>query len=325
MTTSEVQDRIFNIGNNATLRVVKNDGANTIDTDLKRIALDLESSVRAFAKVVTRLNIFATAFNNVPLEGTNEFSVPFYPLETAASTNFNGTYAFGDSNTQAVTLTIDRRKYQSLSFTSAEARRQPAFNPAQLMALKAEKLGVDIWLDVLSLVTSTNFPNVGKTLAPASYDSDTIADIRAAANALQWGQEGRSLVVNSDCDLALLKDDSFKIAFAYGDSTPIQEGKIPRIAGFAYQTNPNIPSNSEHLVGLAAVKAAIAVGFSPIRPTEEVSTLASYAIVTDKATGVSLEVRKWGNADADSSRMTVEANYGIKVLNPAALLRLVSE
>jgi hypothetical protein len=102
-------------------------------------------------------------------------------------------------------------------------------------------------------------------------------------------------------------------------------GEAASVFGFDYVQNPNLPANAEHLVGFAAHKSAIAVGFSPIRPTDEVSTLTAYELITDDATGLTLEYRRWCNADFDQTREVIEANYGYKLANAASIKRLTSE
>ena len=49
-----------------------------------------------------------------------------------------------------------------------------------------------------------------------------------------------------------------------------------------------------------------------------------YEIVTDEATGISIEFRQWGDPDSDQTRMIIEANYGFAKGEAAAINRLVS-
>jgi hypothetical protein len=321
----QTKETVHNIGDGITVRPIVNDGTNTIATDLKRVAFS-KNVMRAFRKRAVAFKIFSTGFNNVALEGTDEMAVPYYPLTTDASADFDPAtgYTFGDTSTSSVTVTINKRKYQSLSFSSAEKARQPNLNPELLASLKGEKLALDVWADVLSAVTLANFGAAVKTQAASAYTSNDLADLKTVADKAQWPEAGRGLVVSSDIDNQLLKDDSFKITFAFGSSSAIQEGQLVRVSGFDYVSNPNIPSNSENLIGFLAHKAAIAVGFSPIKPTLEVARLASYELITDEETGLTLEYRRWGSADFDSTREVIECNYGYQIANTAALKRLTS-
>ena len=81
----------------------------TIDSALKRVAI-LNETIRAFATRILPLRLFATAFSNTPLQGTDEVVVPYYPLQTAVSTDWDGSTgdAFADtvtSSTKKITST----------------------------------------------------------------------------------------------------------------------------------------------------------------------------------------------------------------------------
>lgn len=299
--------------------------ANTIGSDLKRVVL-LQDMVRAFAKQIIQLGAFSTVFRNVQLQGTNEVVVPYYALDTTASTDWNATngYVLGDTTTSSKKVTVNKRKYQGLSFTSDEFRRQPLFDSSKNMLLKAEKLGIDVFTDVLSVVTAANYGAAVFTGAASTFDTDDIADLRGVANKAHWPQMGRSLFLDSDYETAALKDTSLKNADKAGDSNALRNGQTGRIMGFDVYGNPNLPANGENLKGFISFPSAILVATSPIEPTEDVKALTRYEVVADPATGIAFEYRRWGNPDKDETREVVEANYGYVLGEAAAIERLVS-
>lgn len=61
--------------------------ANTIDSNLQRVVIWHES-IRAFARRLLPLRAFSSVFNAVPLQGTGEVVVPYPPLNTGGSTDF---------------------------------------------------------------------------------------------------------------------------------------------------------------------------------------------------------------------------------------------
>lgn len=300
--------------------------ANTISSDLKRAVL-LQDVVRAFAKVLFPLRAFATVYSNVPLQGTDEVAVPYYALDASATTDFvvaNGYDTFGGTATSSKKVTVDKRKYQGMSFTSSELRRQPYFNQARLAGLKGETLSKDVWLDILGLILNANYSS-STTIAAASFDSDSIAGLRTTANQAQWPQAGRSLFVDSAYDGNLLKDASIKSSAAFGGSEAIRQGQVPQIFGFDYYQNPNIPSNGENLTGFIAFMSAILMASSPIAPAEEVrQQLSRYDLATDEETGLTIEYRAWGDPDKDTAKNVIEFNYGKITGEAAALSRIKS-
>jgi len=301
------------------IREVLNSGAvNTVDTALKRTVI-LQQAVRDFATRVLPLRLLSTVYSDVPLQGTDTITVPYYPLQTAASSNFtdgDGTggtgYQFGQATTtNKAQITVNKRKYQPIDYSSREFQFQPFFDAARLGAINAEKLGVDILTDILSVVTNANFGAAVKTVNVATMTSDDIADMRAAANLVSWPDIGRSLIVDSTVDQSLMKDSAYKVALNIGTASVIQGGKFPNLSGFDYAWMPNLPSNGENLIGFTAFASAILSAFCPVAPAPGVrAQLVSYQIATDAATGISLNYRHWGLAQADRDFEVIESNYG---------------
>lgn len=71
--------------------------ANNIASGLKR-AVILKSAMEAFKHRLVSLGLFSTVFRDVPLEGSNDIEVPYYPLETAASKDYDGSYKFDEGD-----------------------------------------------------------------------------------------------------------------------------------------------------------------------------------------------------------------------------------
>ena len=297
----------------------------TIDSALKRVAI-LNETIRAFATRILPLRLFATAFQNVPLQGTDEIVVPYYPLQTATSTDWNAAdgYAFADTVTSSMKkITVNKRKYQSVDFGSDTLRRQPAFNAARLGTMNAEKLAVDVINDVLSAVTASAFGSAALTCAAAAITSDDIATLAGACNAAHWPDAGRGLIVDSAVNTALMKDESYKLAVNIGGTEVVRGGRLPMLSGFEYAWMPSLPTNSEKLIGFACFMSGILAAFCPVEPSPEVrNALSAYEIVTDPASGISLNYRAWGDADLDRSKQVIECAYGYVAGEAAAIKRI---
>ncbi|HXT10986.1 MAG TPA: hypothetical protein VN873_05430 [Candidatus Angelobacter sp.] len=286
---------------------------NAVDANLKRVLI-LNEIVRDFAIKVLPLRLFSTVYQNVPLQGTDTVAVPYYPLQAAASSDFdvvNG-YQFGQAtNTLSKPITVNKRKYQPMDYSSQEFRRQPMLNVIQLGKLNAEKLGVDILADIMSVITLANFGAAVKNIAAAAYTSDDVVDLKSQANQLFWPQTGRSLIVDDTVGTALEKDSDYKLALNIGTTDVIQEGKFPRLSGFDFASMPNFPTNGESLLGVIAFASAILAAFAPVDPADGVrQQLSAYEIATEPMTGISLNYRKWGVAQADRTYEIIESAYG---------------
>ena len=194
------------------------------------------------------------------------------------------------------------RLFQGLRFTSEELARQPALRIASLFELKVGRLASDVVAHVLSIVTQANFGDPVVAKAADVFDSNDLATLKLACKL--WPEEGRGLLLDSEYDVALLRDSAFKSVMESGSDSAIRQGKLfPRVMGFNYLENPNIPDNSEGLKGFAVFPSAILVAFAPVPPSQEVRNAGTrYRAFVDPESGVVLEFRGFGNPNARPSR-----------------------
>lgn len=299
--------------------------ANTIDSNLKRTVI-LDDLMRAFKRRLLMLNVFSTTFNNVPLEGTDKVTVPYYELDTTASVDWVAAtgYTFaGDTSVSSRTITINKRKFQSMNFSSDTFRRQPYFNAPQSLQMKVEQLAVDVWTDILSLVTATNYGVTAFDGEAAAFDSDDLIDLMKKADDADWPDIGRACVLGTAHKAALLKDDDLKSALHSGSDQALRQGATGRLFNFDMFFSPRIPANSENLAGFICMPQAALVATAPIAPAPGVrNRLLSYELVVDPDTGIAFEYRYWDDADKDTDREVVECSYGYVKGNGDALKRI---
>lgn len=297
--------------------------ANTIASELQ-ITNILDAALRALKQTLIPLQAFTTVYRNVPLLGTDKVSVPFHPLETAASADFNGTYAMADSTTNVREVTVNKRKYQSMGFTSSELARQPQLNLSEIGMKKGFKLAEDVMKDILSSVTLANFGTAVHTGTAANFDISDVIDIRQACDEAYWPQTNRSLFIDASYDANLLKQTNISKSLDFGGSEAIRQGRIPQLVGFNYFPSTLIPTNSQNLKGFAVTDNAILVAFSPVPPAGSLANVVNYSSVTDPETGLTVEYRSWADPDTDSTRDVIEVNYGYAKGDAAAIKRIVS-
>lgn len=304
---------------------VLNAATNTVDSALKRVLI-MQETVRAFARRMLPIRAFATSFQNVPLQGTDEVVVPYYPLQSAASSNFVEAtgYVFDQATaTSMKKITVNKRKYQPLDYSSQEFRRQPYLDVVRLGNLNAEKLAADVFDDIWSVVTLAAYGAAVKTAAAAAMTSDDIVDIKGACTKANWPDAGRSLILDSDTVTALMKDSAYKLASSIGGTEVVREGRLPRLSGFDVYEVPNLPTNGEKLQGAAVFMSAVLAAFAPVEPADGVrASLVAYEVATDPETGISMNYRKWGDAKLDRNFEVIECAYGYVAGVAAALKRI---
>ncbi len=295
---------------------------NTIPQTLRR-SLILNSAMEAFKHRLVSLGLFSTVLRNLPLEGNNEIDIPYIPLATSASKDFDGSYKFDKGDLESRKITVNKRKYQSLTYTSEEKARQPYFDPIVLGRLKGEKLAEDVLLDILSVITKANFGDAILTSTAANFDTDDIIDLETRLDELEWPDAPRGMILKSSY-LANVKKD-IKESGGISNFGFSALGNLPNLLGFSFSKFNRLPENGEHLQGFVVYPSAIMVALAPIRPTENVmKQLSTYTTYTDPQTGLTLEYRAWGDADSDTSKEIIECNYGFGVGESAALKRIVS-
>lgn len=286
----------------------------------------MSGALEAMATQLLPLQAFSIAYNDVQLEGTDKLEVPYFPLETSTSTDFNQTngYVFGDSYTQgAKEVTINKRKYQPLSIPSSTFARQPNLDPERVGKMKGLKLAADVMADILSVVTFANYGVAPYIAAASGFAFEQVNEtLGGAADAANWPTVLRSLVLKSAYYRNVVTDlgDVSK----YGSDDPVKRGVLQGVAGFDdIYNNQSIPANAQNLVGFACMPSAVLVGFSPI-PPKDAGRIVEYDTMSDPDTGLTVEYRRWFDADKDIEKSVIECNYGYAVGEAAALLRIQS-
>lgn len=246
------------------------------------------------------------------------------PLATTASKDFDGTYKFDNGDLKSLKIKVDKRKYQSLTYTSEEKARQPYFDPVTLGRLKGAKLAEDVLLDILSVITQANFGAAILTRNASDFDTDDIIDLETKIDELEWPDSPRGMLLKSSYMANVKKD--IKDSGGIGNFGFTALGNLPNLLGFNFSKFNRLPDNGEKLQGFIVYPSAIMTAFAPITPTPNVmKQLSTYTTYTDPQTGLTLEYRAWGDADTDASKEIIECNYGFGVGEKAALKRIVSE
>lgn len=299
----------------------------TISTDLQRQAF-LYGAMKAFKKKLVGLTTFSLAIRNATLEGTNEIAVPYHPLYGTASADFNPAngYEFSeDASIQSKKVTVDKRKYQNLSITSEEARRQPHLDPMTLGELKGDKLAVDILNDIFSQITLANYGAAVISEAATAFTKEDVIDIQTACDEAEWPDEPRAIVTKPAYRGNVMKDSVVLEGGGSGPFSALRDGKVRELFGFDLITTNTIPANAQSLAGFVCHPSAMLVAFAPIEPVPSVrKQLVDYQRFEDDQVGLTLELREWGDPQMDTGYMTLECNYGYDLGETAALLRITS-
>lgn len=295
--------------------------ANTLPT---QIDIFLTEAISAFTDAIVPLRAFSTVFHSLPLRGSDKAQVPYFPLATTATRDFSGAYVVDDSAASTKEVTVNKRKYQSLGFTSKELARNPDLDIVSIARMKAQKLAEDVLADIFSLVTAANYGAALTPVLASAFDSDSVIDISGLLRAAKWPRMGNSLIIDTTYETNLLKDNDIKGSVTAGTSTGIRAASVPQIAGLDFIGTNLVPSNAENLVGMAVHPSSILVAFAPIPMAEAGLRTGTYAVSSPNADGLVLEFREFFDHTNDRLVSIIECNYGFGKGETAGLKRIVS-
>jgi hypothetical protein len=282
----------------------------------------MRDGMRALKKRLSPVMALSTVFRDQVLTETDTIRVPYYSLETLTSKDFDGSYDFSnaDGGNSSKSVTVNQRKYQPLEFTSKELARNSVLDLNKILMLKIEKLADDVLNDIFSIVTLANFGGPIFKGDASGFDRTDLSGIRTKlTTGYNWPSAGRSLILDSDYEGALVTDQLN--VNTTGTDAALRNGAVGRLLNFDIFDHPNMPANSEHLVGCAILPYAILCAFAPIAPADEIPTI--YRAYTDPESQLTLEYRAWGDPDSDSAKRTIEVNYGYAKGDGAQLKRFV--
>ena len=300
----------------------------TVNSALQR-QLILSEVVRALKPRLAALRAFAYKVSEEPvkLDGTGVVVVPYVPLESSASVDWNPAngYVAGDGSVLGRSITVNRRKYQNLNYSSQDVRDQPFLLTDDILAQKVDKLVQDVSDDIFGSVTLANFGAAVYTGAASGMNIGVVADLQKVAIDAEWPQARRSLVLNSSYHAKLITDSAVIGAMNYGSPDAIRTGTVPELLGFNYVGGAKVPANGQNLVGFIAVPSALGIAMAPVAPDPAVrAQLIAFEQYVDEDQSFILTYREWGDPQRDTVHRVIECAYGFAVIESAALERLVS-
>lgn len=291
----------------------------------------LDAAMDEVKRVLLAARLFSTKFEREPRSwrGNKVISVPYYPLETAASRDFNqetGYTVSREAVLQAKDVTINKRKYQDLSISSDDWNTFSDLDFEKVGRNKGRKLAEDVLMDILSVVTQANYGAAIINVAEDEFDSEELLVLDKAAIDLFWPVGERGLILNSALDHFVKRDPQARYAAYSGDSNVWRNASLGnRLAGFNYECSAVLPANGERLAGFMIYPSAILLGMTYIEPEPSVrEALSSFEVMADEEVGITLAFRQWGNPDADVGKRIIECTYGYAKGEGKALRRITT-
>ena len=292
--------------------------ANTI-SDLKDVRIS-QAALMPWMTELMPLSVFSTNFGPHAADKGDTVKVPVIG-NAKSSQDFAGSYVEDiDRDAGSVAVVLNRHKFQTVHLTAKEAATTAIPLLEKLVSVAARQLAIDVMTDIFSCVTSTNFPGETEVAGADAFTYRSVLGVREACNKVNMPKAGRSLVLNTSLNTALLADDIVSRSFITGLSQPgVVDARINRLAGFTLHETDCVPEGTEKLAGFAAHSSAIAVAMRYLQPIADYDEAGA---VVDPTTGLTFGYLRYTDPTSNRVYITLEALYGFTVVRKDALHRI---
>ncbi len=302
--------------------------ANTYDSDLYGKAI-ATGALRVMQSDVKPLSVFSTNFSPDPANRYENVRVPLTSAPGSSSDKSRGSaYSVADTTVSERSITLTSHKYQSWHVEDIDDIKSQWANIENIGIEKTQALIIDVFQDILSVVTAAKFGNTASdklTVAASAFDRDDLVDLAGLCDNENWPDIGRNVLLKPDHWRAVTKDGA-TAADVYGSAMIRQSSPngIP-MEGFSGVWRCNsIPANSENLVGFAALPRAIAIANRYLAPAGGGDPASIYNPIVDGETGLTLGYRQFYNNLSGQMEAIIESLYGYVEGETNSIKRVVS-
>jgi hypothetical protein len=289
------------------------------------------SAMEAFGDILTPLTGVTTSFDTEASQIGTTINIPY--MSQFANTGTSLTAAFTDGTTKystvqaaamgEVSLAINTHKYLSWKIYDQQTTQFSLMQLETFGKQKGADIARNIFNDVFGVISDANFAdNKAKIVAQASFDIDSLLDIRETMTERGGDISQCSLVLNAGHYANLMADSRF-VANQYGGTDVIRGGKVGQVVGIpnVYEVN-QLPNSSESLVGFLIHPAALAVAFRYLAPMN--TGAYSRADRLTNELGMTMGYRQFYLPEEGTEYATIEALYGFKLVNTDGIIPIRS-
>ena len=304
----------FTITSNPKLTIM----ANTL-TDLKDVRI-AQAALMPWMTELMPLSIFSTNFGPTSADKGDTVKVPVVGAPSPSS-DFDGNYVKNiDSEASTIPVVLNKHKFKTVHMTAKEAATTAVPLLEKLVSTAAQQLAIDVLTDIFSAIKKNQFATATDVASAEDFSYKTVLKIREACNKAKMPKAGRSLVLNTSLNTALLADDIVSRSFITNLAQPgVVEARINRLAGLNVYETDCVPDNGENLAGFVTHPSAMAVAMRYLQP---IANYDEAGAVTDPVTGLTFGYLRYTDTTSNKVYITLECLYGYQVIRPAALQRI---
>lgn len=305
------------------------------------------TSILKAQRAIAKLTKFATDFTAEAAVPGSTMMIQFFDDGEASEFNEEtNNYLQADGSTSFIPVTFTNHPKKSFAFTPADFLE---VNGSRFWENSGVAAGRAVEIAILKTVSQY----LSAAYIPTSgTDMQTDATGRKTGTLLDFGtwnqhvvgtgafdKSGVAIKARQACDNAEINPGECVLmlnakaygetlnsldANLYGGPEAIRNGIIDGLYGFDCVMENDMLLKNENLVGCIIPRNAIGIAGRTL-PVLNPKLYEEVGTVTDEHSGLTLQLRRGGNAATDRSVLTVEALFGAKLLQPTKIVRLVSE
>lgn len=265
-----------------------------------------------------------TAFST-RVEGATRFHTVKVPIVGAAQAaadyneNSNNYFTSGGSDDGTVSVVLDKNLKSTFSYTLSELNAMSADTLTKKIQAAITAVATGCMSYIMGKMTAAAFANTANTTALASFDADTVVDMRASVEAAM-GRFGMplSLICGAGRYNALRKDSSLNTYFAQaGNIDPITGVLVPNISGTRIFQSAIYSPDGQNLQAFICDPSAMAVAMG----YDESNMGENDVLMTHAETGFSFIMHEERKPGSKLVYFTVEKLIGAVKADGTALTR----
>lgn len=247
-----------------------------------------QEAMKSFVAHLFPFKAFSTDMSGETAKKGDAVIVPL--VSTLTGTTFSS-YEVAGGEISAITVNLNKHKVVPVDVSDIQGGNASAAKLDNFAFNAGAALAEAVLAEILSIFTPGSFGNAIVSTAAANWSVTQVRAVRKALNDNRAPKRGRSLIVNSAIEDAILGSTNVLQSYAYGGAEAIREGMVPRLVGFDVYGTDIIPLNGVSLAGIACTPDAVAVAVRAIQPLAS-DDLQGVEIVTDDVTGLSFGYRR---------------------------------
>jgi len=290
--------------------------ATTIDTALSSDII-ASKALEAFSASLAPLSMFSTSFDQDAIKTGDSVQVPLVGGVTASDTQND--YETETGTMQVVSVALTGYAKATVGLTDAQIQSSSVADLEKFATQMANAVAEKVITQTFLKINATNFPS-SFTPAAGSTMVKLMRQARSKMNQNKAPKIGRSWLPSQEAMDAIADDETFKFYSTIGDQAFMREGTIQRIMGFDVFEGDVLPAAAT-TNGFVCHPSALAIATRPVIASKPEAYL-EYRVITDKATGIALSLRKHYATGKGKTYFTLECNHGSAVGIKEALLIL---